>query len=57
MRRQKKRLAQARKKKGSKEERAREVDAIVDNLTLENEETGVLIDIMLSYRALELTIK
>ncbi|MGB8192869.1 MAG: TRAFs-binding domain-containing protein [Chitinophagaceae bacterium] len=45
-------LAKARKKQGGKEERINAVDEIANDLTLENEETGVLIDVMLSYRSL-----
>jgi tetratricopeptide (TPR) repeat protein len=37
---------------GGKNERLRAIDAIVSSLTLENEETGVLIDAMLSYRSI-----
>ena len=46
-------LAEVRDKDISKEERLKELDEIVNTqLALENEETGVLIDVMLSYRAL-----
>jgi tetratricopeptide (TPR) repeat protein len=45
-------LFKARKKEGGKQERIKAVDAIASTLELENEETGVLIDVMLSYRAL-----
>jgi tetratricopeptide (TPR) repeat protein len=48
----KERLAQARELKGSKTEKLQAVNAIANKLVLENEETGVLIDVMLSYRAL-----
>ncbi|WP_205504352.1 TRAFs-binding domain-containing protein [Rufibacter psychrotolerans] len=46
------RLAEARELAGSREERIRAVEAIVQGLVLENEETGVLVDVMLSYRAI-----
>lgn len=45
------RLAQAREKIGKEGDRVQAVDAIVSGLAIENEETGVLIDSMLSYRA------
>ncbi|MGD1890809.1 MAG: TRAFs-binding domain-containing protein [Cyclobacteriaceae bacterium] len=48
----KNKLNQARKTEGSKSEKTNAVDAIVNTLKLENEEAGVLVDIMLSYRAL-----
>jgi tetratricopeptide (TPR) repeat protein len=48
----KERLAKARKKAGGKDERIKAVDTIAGSLVPENEETGVLIDVMLSYRAL-----
>jgi len=49
----KKRLAQARKITGSSEDKIQAVDRIVNELTLENQEAGVLVDIMLSYRSLK----
>jgi len=45
-------LLQARTKGKSKDEKKKAVDSIVNQLVVENEETGVLIDIMLSYRAI-----
>lgn len=48
----KKELAQARKTAGTKADKLAAVNEIVDGLTLENEEAAVLVDIMLSYRAL-----
>jgi len=45
-------LAKARTKAGGKAEKIKTVDEIVNTLVLENEETGVLIDVMLSYRAI-----
>ena len=48
----KKKLAEIRRKKTSAADRVEELDAFVKSLILENEETGVLINIMLSYRAL-----
>lgn len=45
-------LLDARDKKGSKQEKIKAVDDIAGHLKLENEEAGVLIDVMLSYRAL-----
>ncbi len=45
-------LMNARKKEGGKEARIKAVDDIVSTLMLENEEAGVLVDVMLSYRAL-----
>lgn len=48
----KQKLAEARKTPGTKEDRINAVDAILNSVVLENEETGVLIDIMLSYRSL-----
>lgn len=47
----KKQLAKAVKTEGEKEEKIKAVDDIVKTLVPENEETGVLIDVMLSYRA------
>ncbi len=47
----KKRLTQAREKVGSEKDRIQAVHAVVNSLPLEDEETGVLIDCMLSYRA------
>ena len=46
------RLLNARKTPGGKTEKVKAVDDIVSSLQPENEETGVLIDVMLSYRAL-----
>lgn len=48
----KKQLNDARNKPGSIEEKIKAVDDIASAIVAENEETGVLIDIMLSYRAL-----
>lgn len=48
----KKQLLNARNKQGGKQEKINAVDEIAGELKLENEETGVLIDVMLSYRAL-----
>lgn len=48
----KKQLLEARDKEGSKQEKIKAVDEIVNRLKPENEETGVLVDVMLSYRAL-----
>ncbi len=45
-------LAKARSKNGGEEERIKAVNEVVSKLMLENEETGVLIDVMLSYRAI-----
>ncbi|MEN8118123.1 MAG: TRAFs-binding domain-containing protein [Bacteroidota bacterium] len=45
-------LAKARKMEGGKEEKTKAIDEIVKTLKTENEVTGVLIDIMLSYRAI-----
>lgn len=49
----KKKFGLARKKEGGRgdEERLTSIDGIIDSLVLENEEAGVLIDAMLSYRA------
>ena len=44
-------LARVRNSEIRKTEKIKEIDTIVDSLKLENLETGVLIDIMLSYRA------
>lgn len=49
----KKQLAKAVKTEGGKDEKTNAVDNIVKTLVPENEETGVLIDVMLSYRAIE----
>ncbi|MFP4343026.1 MAG: TRAFs-binding domain-containing protein [Cyclobacteriaceae bacterium] len=48
----KKRLADARKTPGSKEDKLSAVNEIVNSLRLENEEAAVLVDIMLTYRSL-----
>jgi tetratricopeptide (TPR) repeat protein len=48
----KQRLADARKSAGSKADKLQAVDEIVQQLVLENEEAAVLVDSMLSYRAL-----
>jgi len=45
-------LLNARKTAGGKGEKAKAIDDIVSSLQPENEETGVLIDVMLSYRAI-----
>jgi tetratricopeptide (TPR) repeat protein len=45
-------LVKARNTQGEKIEKLKAVDKIVNNLVLENEEAGVLIDVMLSYRAI-----
>ncbi|MBL7740213.1 MAG: DUF4071 domain-containing protein [Chitinophagaceae bacterium] len=48
------RLAKARRKEGTKEDRINAIDEIVkSSIDPENEETGVLIDVMLSYRSQE----
>jgi len=48
----KKKLAQARETVGSNDDKLAEVNEIVNSLTLENQEAAILVDIMLSYRAL-----
>ena len=47
-----KKLAGARATKGTEDDLVKAVDSVVKTLVIENEETGVLIDIMLSYRAI-----
>lgn len=48
----KKQLAYARKFEGTKQQKIHSVEKIVGSMVLENQETGVLVDVMLSYRAL-----
>lgn len=48
----KKQLAKAVKTEGEKEEKIKALDKVVETIVPENEETGVLIDVMLSYRAI-----
>ena len=46
-------LAKIRNSKSTKEQKINAIDEIISQLVLENQETGILIDIMLSYRAVE----
>ena len=51
MRRSRQRLAQAREAKGNEHDRVQAIHTVVNSLTLEHVEASVLIDCMLSYRA------